>query len=177
MRAFFFFWRIAYFGGNIAFAGNGEIGRGFCAESDLRKRMCSVTVAARMKRDMHVDQKRKFSRVCWPRIPQTHRDTDSSGCYLQRLHCDSRGQRRARKSAIAQFAIAQFAVAQSDREHCLSAAYQSALSACDIGFHSKLRVSPLCRVFCQRAQHPCNGGILSAITVYARNSGVRFVHC
>lgn len=154
-----FFGRLVYSGAYCA----GTEKSGF-VRSDLRC-TCNVIVATRTKRDIrHADQKPGSFRVFANQ--ESRKCTDSSGCYLQRLHCDSRGQRRARKSAIAQSAVA-----QSDREYRLYVCRIPKRSpTCDRGFHSTLRVSPLRRVFCQRA-HPCPGiysGILSAITVHAK---------
>lgn len=86
------------------------------------------------------------------------------------LRDDGRSQCRAWK-----FAIAQSAVVQSDRDkYCPCMPHTKAALACDIGFHSKLCISPLCRVFCQRVcslpRHLAGvySGILSAIAVHAK---------
>lgn len=145
-----------------------EIGRDLRSGYTIRFALYSCSVIARTNRDLaRWPETRKFSRVCQPRIPQTHRpdlDVIRNVCIVivdvERENPRSRNPRS--RNPIGGTVS-------------LCAAYQSALARYRLSFKTP-HLSSLRRIFCQRAR-PCPGicsGILSAIT---RNSDVCFVHC
>lgn len=138
-----------------------EIGR------DLYDQICAVQLQ-RHRRYQDEERRGTLTRnqevfACLPTKNPANAST-SAGCYLQLLHCD----RSTLSAKIRDRAIRGRAIRSGALSLCVP--HTKTLSTRDIGFHSKLRISPLRRVFCQRA-HPCPGiysGILSAITMHAK---------